>query len=96
MTKWAYCAITWTAGLVSEEQRQDLEEAGFQGRIQEAEGGAAVAQMGTVEYLGQDDQEQIVDLGATLARLGGEGWELVTIKTMPNGAQQFWLKRATE
>ena len=92
MAKWEYCVINWTAGMVSAEQRADLEKAGFQGRLDEAEGGAAVAQLGNVEFLGKHDNAQIVDLGSYLAKLGADGWELVQV-IATSGREQFWLKR---
>ena len=92
MAKWEYAVISWSASPVSDEQKENLEEAGFQGRIEQAEGGAAIAQLGGVEYLGTDDRDQIVDLGETVARLGDEGWELITITAGPE-ATQFWFKR---
>ena len=96
MAKWEYCVVTWTAGVVSDEQKQNLEKAGFQGRIREAEDGAAFAQLGGVDYFGSDEQEQIVDLGETLARLGGEGWELITVTPSGGGRTQFWLKHQVD
>jgi hypothetical protein len=92
MAKWEYAVISWSASPVSDEQRESLEKAGFQGRIEEAEGGAAIAQLGGVDYLGTDERDQIVDLRETVARLGDEGWELVTITPGPD-ATQFWFKR---
>jgi hypothetical protein len=93
MTKWEYCVLTWTAGLISAEQRADLEKAGFQGRLQPAENGAAMAQMGSVEYLGKPGSDQIVNLSQFLADLGEEGWELVQVLVLGAGREQFWLKR---
>ena len=92
MAKWEYAVISWSAGAVSEDQKENLQEAGFQGRIEDAEGGTAIAQLDGVEYLGTDEQEQIVDLGETVARLGREGWELITVTAAPE-ATQFWFKR---
>jgi hypothetical protein len=92
MAKWEYCVVTWTAGMISEEQKADLEKAGFQGRLEAAEGGA-VAQLGNVEYLGQEDTNQIVDLSKFLAKLGQDGWELIQVLVLGGGREQFWLKR---
>lgn len=94
MAEWEYCVLTWTAGIVSSEQKEDLQKAGFQGRLEEAADGGAVAQLGNIEYLGKDKNEQTVDLGKTLARLGGEGWEMLQIVPTGGGRQQFWFKRS--
>ena len=92
MAKWEYCVVNWTAGVISQEQKKDLEKAGFQGRLEEAAGGNAVAQLGTVEYLGKGDVDQIIDLGHRLAKLGDDGWELVQVIVI-SGREQFWFKR---
>ncbi len=93
MAKWEYCVVTWTAGIITAEQKADLEKAGFQGRLEEGEDGAAMAQMGSVEYLGNKDTRQIVDLSKFLAGLGEDGWEMIQVLVLGGGREQFWLKR---
>lgn len=94
MPKWEYCQVVWKVSSVSDAQKRELEEEGFEGLIK-LEGEITVARLGYLKVLGSSDElEKIVDLENTIAQLGRDGWELVshTQVTAPT-IQVFYFKR---
>lgn len=100
MGKWEYCCITWTTSTVSDDAKQEMQKSGFEGTFYKEDNGDNTVTSGFLLFLKATDSPQefkpITGLSSNLARLGIEGWELVShTETRQLGTIQetYYLKR---
>ena len=96
MAVWEYCCMMWVEWEVSDDQKAALKETGFPGDIVEDAYAPSIMRGGHLKFLGSSqDAESFTELGETIARLGQDGWEMVshTEVTTPFVASVFYFKR---
>jgi hypothetical protein len=100
MPQWEYCRVTWMARQITDVQQRDLQAHGFAGEIhKEADpispyGSAIIARLGRLTVFGQSSEtaELFTDLDSVVARLGRDGWELVSHTSIGDNTE-FFFKR---
>jgi hypothetical protein len=96
MTQWEYCRVEWKVSPISsDEEKRDLQEHGFKGKILEGEE-VTLAAFGYLKFLGSSQEpEEITNPDHAMAQLGRDGWELVshTEITSPTEMEVFYFKR---
>ena len=96
MINWEFWRIDWMVQQLTEEATQAVRDGRVPGDLVEGEG-PLVSVHGYSGLIGPADAQLITRLSAEIARLGSEGWELVshTLTNLPP-AQVFLFKRPIE
>lgn len=97
MTTWEYCRLVWSIRQISRSDQQAMADYQILQDESAELGNLYVAAFGTLRMLGSgQDRQRINDVDATIARLGREGWELVShTRTGENpSTDTYYFKRA--